>query len=139
MILEAMNNKKVLIFGTFDGLHPGHLHFIQSAAKLGDELHVVVALNQTVQEVKSKTPKLSEQDRISALEAIPEVTSVTKGYTDDKYRIIEEIKPDVIALGYDQTAFTEKLEEEIKNRGLDCEIVRLDAFEPNKFKSSLLN
>jgi FAD synthetase len=56
--------------------------------------------------------------------------------TNDKYKIVEEIKPDLICLGYDQTAFVNDLEKELKKRGLTTNILRIDAYKPNLYKSS---
>ncbi len=134
--------KKVLVFGTFDGLHEGHLNFFKQAKEYGDFLVVVVARDSTVERVKKRKPKFNEQDRLKYLltrsrEWVSEARLGNEG--DNPYKIIGEIKPDVICLGYDQTHFTEKLEEKIREMGLKIEIERLKPFHPEKFHSSLLN
>jgi len=128
---------RVLAFGTFDGIHPGHLDFIRQA-KLHGHLTIVVARDETVKQVKHKSAVHNEQERLAALKAVPGVDDAVLGNTGDKYKVVLEHKPDVICLGYDQVAFTDKLEQFLKERGIEAKIVRLKPFRPEKFKSSLL-
>lgn len=129
---------KVLVLGTFDGLHPGHLDLFRQAKELGESLCVVVARDETVLATKKRPPIHDEQSRLSQVrQALPDA-DVRLGNPGDKYAIIEAIKPDIIALGYDQTFFTEALQRELKERGLNTRVVRLKAFYPEQYKSSLL-
>jgi len=130
--------KKVLTFGTFDILHPGHLDFFEQAKALGDELHVVIARDETVQQVKGNLPDQNETTRAGHVAQSKDVDKVHLGYIEDKYRIIEEIQPDIIALGYDQEAFVERLGQELENRSLKSTITRLEPFHPELYKSSKL-
>lgn len=130
--------KRVLVFGTYDVLHPGHRDFFRQARELGDELHVVVARDQTVLSVKGRAPQHNEAERLAAVSACLDVNKAHLGHLGDKYRIIEELKPDIIALGYDQGHFADRLPEELLNRGLSIKIVRLKSFQPEQYKSSLL-
>jgi FAD synthetase len=127
---------RVLAFGTFDIFHPGHEHYLKTAAALGDELYVIVALDETVAQVKGRLPHNSEQHRISAVAALPYVTQALLGRKGDKYAIIKESSPDIIALGYDQTTFVERLEQELAACGLHPRIVRLEGLRPETYKSS---
>lgn len=129
--------KKILCFGTFDVLHPGHLNFFRQAAELGDKLIVIVALDETVMQVKSRKPLQNEETRLKAVLGVDSVDEAFLGNRGDKYAVVEQIQPDIIALGYDQASFTHNLEQECEKRGVECEIVRLEAFEPEKYKSSL--
>lgn len=131
--------KKVLLFGTFDGFHPGHKDLFKQAASIGDELHVVIARDATVAAVKGRPPVHSENERKKVVDEQTGVTKTYLGYHDDKYQIIEEIMPDTIALGYDQRAFTEPLASELEKRKLNIQITRLEPYHPEKYKSSLLN
>ena len=127
----------VLVFGTFDLFHPGHEFFLREAKKHGDILQVVVARDKTVEEVKGKKPADDEIRRLSKLQSLGFVDDVILGSLGDKYKIIEALKPDIIVLGYDQKAFTENLEEELKKRGLKTEVIRLkESFKPETYKSS---
>ncbi|MBN1792228.1 FAD synthase [Candidatus Woesearchaeota archaeon] len=130
--------KKVLAFGTFDIFHKGHEYFLREAKALGDELHVVIARDETVEHVKGRKPGKGHHERREEVEAYEHMDVAVVGNEGDKYKVIEEIRPDIIALGYDQTSFTEHLEEELKKRGLSPRIVRIESFEPHKYKSSKL-
>jgi len=130
----------VLSFGTFDILHQGHEHFLQEAKEHGDFLVVVVARDKTVKKVKGQLPKNNEDNRLEAIRELAFVDMAMLGHEDeDRYAVVEEINPDVIFLGYDQFAFTEKLKEELDQRGLHPEILRSqNAHNPEEFKSSIL-
>ena len=130
--------KKVLAFGTFDILHPGHLYFLKKAREHGDTLTVVVALDETVKEVKGRYPLNKQDRRAENLMKTGIVDKAVLGNPGDKHRIIEQIKPDVLCLGYDQRFFTENLKESLAQRGISAEIVMLDAYMPEKYKSSKL-
>ena len=130
--------KKVLVFGTFDIFHPGHDFFLRKAKSYGDELYVVVARDSTVKQVKNRNTINNENKRIEILNVLFYVTEARLGYEGDKYKIIEEIKPDIICLGYDQKVFTENLKEKLMKRGLNVEIIRIEAYKPDVFKSSKL-
>ena len=127
---------KAIAFGTFDGIHEGHRHFLDEAASYGD-LRVVVALDATVENVKGRPPIHDERSRLHALRDVG--YDAVLGDQADRYAAIEAYRPDVVCLGYDQQAFTDRLETELKSRGVDAEIVRLEAHEPETYKSSKLN
>lgn len=132
--------KKVLAFGTFDILHPGHENYLKQAKTLGDFLVVVVARDETVKKIKGKEPENPEDIRLTNVQNLKIADLVVLGHLgNDHYKIIEEIKPDIMALGYDQNNFiTENLEKELKRRNLNCQIFRLKPFHPEKYKTSLL-
>ncbi len=135
LIKELTKKSRVLIFGTFDILHPGHLHILNNAAMLGD-LYIVVALDETVKEIKGRSPVNSELQRKKNLEKLNIAKQVALGYKKDKFKIIEEINPEIICLGYDQRSFVDALPEELKKRNLNCRIIKVDSFHPEKYKSS---
>ncbi|MAG01977.1 FAD synthase [Candidatus Pacearchaeota archaeon] len=129
---------KVLVFGSFDLIHLGHRYFFKEAKKIGDTLIVVVGRDSTVERVKGEKPWYNENERLEDVKKIKEVDRAFLGSKGDKFKIVEDIKPDVIALGYDQDSFTDNLEEELKKRGLRIKIVRLEGYMTDKYKSSLL-
>jgi FAD synthetase len=131
--------KRILIFGTFDGLHPGHLDFLKQAKKQGGYLIAVAALDATVKAVKGRFPKLNERERLDALKKSGLVDQAVLGGDGDPYQIIRQIKPDIICLGYDQEAFTDELPEALKNAGLDITIIRLKPYQPERYHSAILN
>ncbi len=128
--------KKVLAFGTFDHLHPGHSFFLAEAKKLGDHLTVVVGRDVTVSQVKHHLPKQSEVERLAAVAKDPAVDKARLGNTgEDKLKVIEEEKPDIIALGYDQKVFVDLLLEKYSGK---IQISWIEAFQPDIYKSSKL-
>lgn len=130
--------KKVMVFGTFDGVHPGHENFFKQAKAYGDYLIAVVARDKTVKKVKNRAPQYSEVERKKMVASNPDVNLALLGKYRKKYEIIDEHRPDVICLGYDQSFFVDNIESEIKKLGLNCKIVRLKAYRPDIYKSSIL-
>ena len=132
--------KKVLIFGTFDGLHEGHLNFFKQAREEGDYLIAVVGRDSTVEKVKKRLPKHNEQERLEAVQNCGLVDFARLGNEGvSPYVVVKEVSPDVICLGYDQTHFTDKLEAKIKEMGLTIEVRRLEPYQPEIYKSSIIN
>lgn len=129
---------KVMTFGTFDVLHAGHEFYLRRAREMGDYLIVVVARDNTVQKVKGEAPYHDERERLNKVKELEIADKVVLGYEDDKYRVIRKYKPDIIALGHDQFAFTYKLKKLIIDENLDTKIVRMEAYEPGIYKSSLI-
>lgn len=131
--------KKVLVFGSFDVLHKGHEYFFKKARELGDGLIVVIARDDTILKVKGRMPLHGEKERLRHVHELGIANKVMLGYKGDKFKIIERVKPSVIALGYDQVSFDSDLKKELFDRGLGgIKIVRLRGFKPEKYKSSLL-
>lgn len=128
----------VMVFGSFDILHPGHIYFLKEAKKLGNNLVVVIARDSTIKEVKGFIPKYNEKQRIEHIRDLRIADKVVLGYETDKYEIIEEINPDIIALGYDQETFANKLKEEMAKREMNPEIVRIGSYKEEHYKSSKL-
>lgn len=124
--------KKVLVFGTFDILHPGHEHFLMEAKRYGDALTAVVARDTTVEKLKGREPLFTENVRILNLERMGIADAVRFGYEDDKMQIIREENPSIICLGYDQKMFVE----EMKMTFPAIEIKKLAPHEPEQYKSS---
>ncbi|AGB04209.1 cytidyltransferase-related enzyme [Aciduliprofundum sp. MAR08-339] len=118
---------RVMASGVFDILHPGHVLFLQEAKKLGDELVVVVARDSTAKKFKHK-PIMPEEVRRFLVESLKPVDRAVLGHEDDMYKTVEEIKPDIIVLGYDQKFSEEEIEEECWKRGLDVKVVRLKKY-----------
>ena len=130
--------RKIMVFGTFDVVHEGHLFLFEQAKKYGDFLIVVVARDKTVCKVKGRATLFGEQERLKAVASIELVDRAVLGDLRDVYKVVEDFKPDVICLGYDQQAFTDRLETELKRRGVSAVIIRLPAYKEHVFKSSLL-
>ena len=125
-------NRRVLCCGTFDLLHLGHESFLAQAAGLGAELIVVVARDENVQRLKGRKPSQGEDERRAAVEKLELVTEARLGNRGEHFlRVVDEVNPDVIALGYDQRPPAGLAEAFPK-----CEIVTMEPHCPEKFKSS---
>lgn len=129
--------KTVMAFGTFDILHPGHISFLKQAKRYG-RLIMVIARDKTVKQVKGKLAHNPEKTRQRAIKAASIAEKVILGSLTDKCAAIKKYRPDIIALGYDQTYFTEQLAPELKNLKLKTKIIRLKPFKPDKFKTSII-
>jgi tRNA(Ile)-lysidine synthetase-like protein len=133
--------KKVMVFGTFDGIHGGHLEFIKKAKEKGEEMLIVVSRDATVLKIKKRKPQKNEKERVKDLKKIlkDRKIEVKLGNLEDKFKVILEYKPDLICLGYDQISFDLNLKRELSKRGLkNVEIERLASFQKWKLKSSKL-
>jgi len=108
--------------GTFDILHPGHVHYLQDAASYADELHVIVARKDNV--THKAPPILSDHQRVEMVRALGVVDHARLGHPDDIFVPIEEIDPDVIVLGYDQHHDAEGIRAALDERGIDCRVER---------------
>lgn len=110
--------------GTFDLLHPGHIYYLKEAKKLGDKLIVVVATDKTVRRLKHE-PVNPEEIRLNLIKELKVVDEAYLGHEEDKYEIVEEIKPDIIALGFDQVHNENNIKTELKKRKINAKVVRL--------------
>ncbi len=129
-----MKKRVVVCAGTFDFLHQGHLHFLRSAKALGDHLIVIVARDETVKRIKGFSPSHTEGKRKKSVEETGVADQVVLGHLNsDIFQILEELKPDIVALGYDQRVS----EKEILAHFPNCTVVRISSFMPETYKSSL--
>ena len=131
--------KVVLAGGVYDILHLGHLAVLTEAKTHGDALVVVVATDVTVETLKGRRPVFPEEDRRALVESLKPVDAAILGYEDigmGYEQVISEVKPDVIALGYDQDTLARTVTELVKRKGLKIEIVRLSKFDKEKYLSS---
>jgi FAD synthetase len=120
--------KRVMASGVFDILHTGHVRYLSEARRLGDELVVVVATDNTVRRNKHE-PITPEKMRLELVQALKPVDRAILGHEGDMFGVVEEIRPNVIALGYDQIFDEKALERELAKRGMDIEVVRLGRYE----------
>ena len=124
-----------MVFGTFDIIHPGHIHMLKEAKEYGDFLIAVVARDDTVCTVKGRPPVNKEDIRLQNIVGLKIADKVRLGCLGDKYQAVAEEDPDIIALGYDQKEFVDNLARAIKP---STRIVRLMPFAPEIYKSSKL-
>ncbi|HRH93516.1 MAG TPA: adenylyltransferase/cytidyltransferase family protein [Candidatus Peribacteria bacterium] len=124
---------KVMIFGTFDKFHPGHEFVLREALKRGD-VTVIVARDANVERIKGKAPRYDERVRVAAIKTAFPAANVRLGDDADFLSPVRKFAPDLILLGYDQ-----RLPPGVSDADLPCAVERLPAFEPQKYKSSLLD
>jgi len=116
------NPTRAVAQGTFDILHPGHVHYLEDAASYGDELHVIVARRDNV--THKAPPVLSDRQRVEMVRALDVVDHARLGHPDDIFVPIEEIEPAVIVLGYDQHHDAEAIQAALDEREIDCRVKR---------------
>jgi FAD synthetase len=119
---------KVMATGTFDLLHMGHIFYLREAKKLGDTLVVVVATDATVRKLKHE-PITPQDTRLNLIRELKMVDEAYLGHEDDMYAIVQEIKPDIIALGFDQIHDEATITQELKKRKLHSKVVRLPKYD----------
>jgi 3,4-dihydroxy 2-butanone 4-phosphate synthase len=124
VVVPPKKGVRVLASGVFDLLHPGHLHYLNEARSLGDELVVVVARDSTVKEMKHH-PVTDERIRRQMVEGLEMTNWAVLGYEGDRTRIVKELQPDIIALGHDQVPDEESLRTELSQIDLKVDIVRI--------------
>jgi len=133
--------KTVLVSGTFDGIHEGHQSYFQQARQLGHRVFCIVGRSSVVERIKGKKPDFSDKKRVALVKACDEIDRVYLGIDDSDEKVFDfvaSLQPDVVALGYDQEAYTHNLESEMKKRGLHTDVVRLKPFKETEQKNSLL-
>ena len=117
---------RVMASGVFDILHTGHISYLEQAKARGDELYVVVASDNTVRKNKHE-PITPERMRVRIVSALKPVDVAMIGNdSGDMFAILDEIRPDVIVLGFDQKFDENTLSEELKKRGFDIAVKRAD-------------
>jgi len=129
----------VLVGGVYDILHLGHLAALTEAKTHGDILVVVVATDITVETLKGRRPVFPEEDRRALVESLKPVDVAILGYEDvgmGYEQVIDDVEPDIIALGYDQDSVARTVTELVEKRALKVRIVRLTKFDREKYLSS---
>ena len=128
--------RRVLAQGTFDLLHPGHLHYLEDAAEHGDELHVIVSRASNVtHKPKPTCPDRQRRDMVGALSIVDEAHL---GDEEDFFVPVREIDPDVIVLGFDQHHDEDAVRGALRERGIDAEVVRASGREP-RYEGEMLS
>ena len=121
--------RRVMAAGVFDLLHLGHVHYLTEAKKLGDELVVVVATDVMVAKRKHQ-PIIPQEQRLALVAALKPVDVAMLGSPQDQYQTVAAVKPDVIALGYDDYHKAEEIRAELAKRGMaDVEVARMPRFD----------
>ncbi|MGC8557908.1 MAG: adenylyltransferase/cytidyltransferase family protein [Nitrososphaeria archaeon] len=123
--------KVVLAGGVFDIIHPGHVYFLRKARELGDALVVVVARDSNVIKFKGNNPMNDENLRRELVGSIRYVDAAILGDKNDLMKTVQLVKPDIIALGYDQAHSEKEFFEKSKAMGINLRVVRIDSPYPS--------
>lgn len=129
--------KVVLAGGVFDIIHPGHIHTLNSAKELGDVLVVVVATDNTAVKMKKRQPLHSQDQRKELVESLTMVDLCLIGQEDDIFKTVNRVRPQIIALGYDQVHQEKFITEGCKKIDLDAKVARLQSPIPDSSSSKI--
>ncbi len=125
----------ILAGGVFDIIHPGHLHTLRAAKSLGNVLVVVVATDKTAQKMKSRIPLHNMELRRDLVSSLSMVDYAMVGHEGDIFKTVEVVRPDIIALGYDQVHQEKFITDGCKKINVNVSIARLQSPIPD-IKSS---
>ncbi len=133
--------EKIMIFGTFDGVHDGHLNMFKQARRLSKNPFLIVSIARdiNVMRIKNKLPYNNEKKRQALVKKTKLTDKVVLGSLNNYLAHIIKERPDYIALGYDQIHYTENLKKDLKSLGLTPKIRRLKPYKETIYKNSLLN
>lgn len=132
--------KTVLVFGTFDVIHPGHEYFLRQSASYGDKLVAVIARDNFVSNTKMKIPINNQKERIAHI--------INSGLVDDAYlsdevtgsfAVISKVNPQVICFGHDQIKLAESFKNWLKISKREIELVIIDPYQRDKYSSTIRN
>ena len=133
-----MSSKKIVLAGgVFDIIHPGHIHTLTAAKALGDVLVVAIATDKTAQKMKKMQPLHDQELRCELVNSLSMVDEAIIGHEENIFETVKEIKPDIIALGYDQIHQEKFISDGCKQISLDIEIVRLESPIPKLSSSEI--
>jgi len=129
--------KVVLAGGVFDIIHPGHIHTLKAAKALGDVLVVAIATDKTAQKMKKRIPLHNQELRRELVDCLSMVDIAVVGHENDIFETVKLVKPEIIALGYDQTHQEKFISDGCKRINLDAKIVRLQSPVPELSSSDI--
>ena len=133
-----MSSKKIVLAGgVFDIIHPGHIHTLTAAKALGDVLVVAIATDKTAQKMKKMKPLHDQELRCELVSSLSMVDEAIVGHEEDIFETVKQVKPDIIALGYDQIHQEKFISDGCKRISLDIEIVRLQSPIPKLSSSEI--
>ena len=133
-----MSSKKIVLAGgVFDIIHPGHIHTLTAAKALGDVLVVAIATDKTAQKMKKMQPLHDQELRCELVNSLSMVDEAIIGHEENIFETVKEVKPDIIALGYDQIHQEKFISDGCKQISLDIEIVRLESPIPKLSSSEI--
>jgi cytidyltransferase-like protein len=129
----------VLAGGVFDIIHPGHIHTLRAAKALGNVLVVVIATDKTAQKMKNRIPLHNMELRRDLVRSLSMIDLAIVGHEGDIFKSVELIKPNIIALGYDQIHQEKFIIDGCKKIGINVSIARLQSPIPDIKSSKIEN
>jgi cytidyltransferase-like protein len=129
--------KIVLAGGVFDIIHPGHIYTLNAAKELGDVLVVVVATDNTAVKMKKRRPLHSQEQRQELVNSLSMVDLCLIGQEDNIFKTVNNVRPQIIALGYDQVHQEKFITEGCKKINLDAKVARLQSPIPESSSSKI--
>ncbi len=138
--IEALRRgslRVVLAGGVFDIIHPGHIHTLKAAKALGDILVVAIATDKTAQKMKKRIPLHNQELRRELVDCLSMVDVAIIGHENDIFETVKLVKPEIIALGYDQIHQEKFISDGCKRINLDTKIVRLQSPVPELSSSDI--
>jgi cytidyltransferase-like protein len=138
--IEALRRgslRVVLAGGVFDIIHPGHIHTLKAAKALGDILVVAIATDKTAQKMKKRIPLHNQELRRELVDCLSMVDVAIIGHENDIFETVKLVKPEIIALGYDQIHQEKFISDGCKRINLNTKIVRLQSPVPELSSSDI--
>ena len=140
MPIQPEKRTVVLASGVFDLLHLGHVKFLEEAKRAGGknaQLVVIIARDSTVEKTKGRRPVMPENQRRKLVESLKVVDEAILGLENfDIGEVIATVKPNIIALGFDQTDMEQSVQEYVEKNGLKVKVVQVGKFEADELDSS---
>jgi len=127
----------VLAGGVFDIIHPGHIYTLNAAKALGDVLVVVVATDNTSEKMKKRRPLHTQEQRQELVNSLSMVDLCLVGQEDDIFKTVNRVRPQIIALGYDQIHQEKFITDGCKKIELDAKVARLQSPIPESSSSKI--
>ncbi len=127
----------VLAGGVFDIIHPGHIHTLNAAKALGDVLVVVVATDNTSEKMKKRKPLHTQEQRQELVNSLSMVDLCLVGQEEDIFKTVDRVRPQIIALGYDQVHQEKFITDGCKKIKLDAKVARLQSPIPESSSSKI--
>lgn len=138
--MKKLRKTRIMVFGTFDGLHSGHINFFKQAKNFANNSFLIISISRDINviKIKGKKPALSENERLNLVKNNKFADKAVLGGRAQYLPHILKEKPDIIALGYDQKAYVWELKKDLKDKGILIKIVRLKPFKKRVYKNHLL-
>ena len=127
----------VLAGGVFDIIHPGHIYTLNAAKALGDVLVVVVATDNTSEKMKKRRPLHTQEQRQELVNSLSMVDLCLVGQEDDIFKTVNRVRPQIIALGYDQIHQEKFITDGCKRIDLEAKVARLQSPIPESSSSKI--